>query len=152
MTRVDYRDLISGILITVVGLFVAVHAMTNLETGTIARMGPGYFPMVLGWLLAGVGVVILLLSLRTAIASKVAPAMAPRPLLAVFLALLVFSFLVERFGLVPATVALTAVAVFAERKPPLRRSVLLAIGLSIVAWLIFSVALQMNLPAFHIPG
>ena len=149
MTRVEYRDLISGVLITSVGLFVAIHAMTNLDTGTIARMGPGYFPMALGWLLSGVGIVILLMSLRGAIVNATVPKMALRPLLAVFLALLVFSFLVEPFGLVPATIALTAVAVFAERKPPLRRSVLLAIGLSLVAWLIFTVALQMSLPAFN---
>ena len=152
MARVDNRDFISGLLITVIGLFVAIHAMSNLEIGTMARMGPGYFPMALGWLLAGLGVVIFLFSLRSAIASAAPPKVAVRPLIAVFAALLVFSFLIEPFGLVPATLGLTAVAVFAERRPPLRRSVLLAIGLSIVAWLVFSVGLQMTLPAFSLPG
>ena len=152
MIRIDYRDLASGLLLIAAGLFVAIHAMTNLELGTMARMGPGYFPMVLGWLLTALGVVIALLSLRGAIVDALAPRLAFRPLLAVFCSLLIFSFLIEPFGLVPATMALTAIAVFAERKPPLRRSVLLAIGLSFVAWLIFTVALQMTLPAFHFPG
>ncbi|ASJ73275.1 tripartite tricarboxylate transporter TctB family protein [Granulosicoccus antarcticus] len=152
MTRVDNRDFISGLLIMAVGLFVAIHAMSNLNIGTMARMGPGYFPMILGWLLAGLGVVILLFSLRGVIVSVAPPALAVRPLIAVFCGLLVFSFLIEPFGLVPATIGLTAVAVFAERRPPLRRSVLLAIGLSFVAWLIFTVALQMTLPAFDFPG
>lgn len=152
MRQVDYRDLTAGLLLTGTGLFVAMHAMSNLDIGTMARMGPGYFPMALGWLLAGLGVVILLLSFRGAIVSVLAPRMAPRPLLAVFCALLVFSFLIEPFGLVPATLGLTAVAVFAERRPPLRRSILLGIGLSVVAWLVFTVALQMTLPAFDFPG
>jgi hypothetical protein len=152
MTHVDKRDLISGVLIAATGLFVAIHAMTSLEIGTLARMGPGYFPMLLGCLLAGLGFVILLFSLRGSIVSVVPARVAVRPLIAVFCSLLVFSFLIEPFGLVPATVGLTAVAVFAERKPPLRRSVLLAFGLSFVAWLVFSQALQMTLPAFDLPG
>lgn len=152
MTRVDYRDLVSGLVITAIGLFVAIYAMNNLNVGTMARMGAGYFPMALGWLLAGLGAVILLLSFRGAIVSALAPRMGLRPLMSVFGALLVFSLLIRPFGLVPATLGLTAIAVFAERKPPLRRSILLGLGLSLVAWLIFTVALQMTLPAFKLPG
>ena len=151
-TRIDYRDFISGMLLIAGGVFVAIYARANMDLGTIARMGPGYFPMVLGWLLAGLGVVIVLLSFREVIADALAPRLAFRPLAAVFGSLLVFSLMIEPFGLVPATIALTAIAVFAERKPPLRRSVMLAIGLSFVAWLIFTVALQMTLPAFNLPG
>lgn len=152
MSNIDVRDLITGLLLTAAGLFVASHAMSQLEIGTLSRMGPGYFPMALGWLLAALGLVILLSSLRGALVRLPVPVVGLRPLAAVFGSLLIFGVLVEPFGLVPATMGLTAVAVFAERKPPLRRSILLAIALSVIAWLVFSVALQMSLPAFDFPG
>ena len=48
------KDFFSGLMFALVGLAFAVGA-TNYNVGTGARMGPGYFPLMLGILLAIAG-------------------------------------------------------------------------------------------------
>ena len=53
------KDFFSGLMFTVIGVaFAGVSSTYTLGSG--ARMGPGYFPLVLGVLLAGLGIVIAL--------------------------------------------------------------------------------------------
>ena len=51
----DRLDLTGGSLMVAVGLFAALYAR-QYEFGTLARMGPGFFPQVLGWVLVVLGV------------------------------------------------------------------------------------------------
>jgi hypothetical protein len=152
MKHVDWRDLTAGSLLLALGLFVALYAGSHYRIGTAARMGPGFFPMVLGYLLAALGLVIALLGLRRAVHVLQPPPLLWRPLFSVFASILVFSLTVERLGLVPATLALTAVAALSERPLRVRRTLILAVGLALMSWLIFTLALRMTLPAFVLPG
>ncbi len=148
MRQIEYRDLIAGVLLASLGLFVALYAASHYTVGQASRMGPGFFPVALGWVLVGLGIIIALLSFRKAVHVLQPPAFALRALIAVPTAILVFSLLVNRLGLVPATMALTFIAVAAEHPYHLRRTAILAICLSLIAWLIFTVGLSMTLPAF----
>jgi hypothetical protein len=56
------KDFFSGLMFLLVGIAFAWGA-GSYSIGTGARMGPGYFPMVLGVLLAGLGLVITITSL-----------------------------------------------------------------------------------------
>ncbi|MEO8835144.1 MAG: tripartite tricarboxylate transporter TctB family protein [Caldimonas sp.] len=151
MKHFDVRDFISGALLIAVGIFVAVYAGTHYGIGQPSRMGPGFFPVALGCILAVLGLIVLLFSFRFSAHAWEVSAIAWRPLAAILAAVAVFSLLVDRFGLVPATVALTFIAALAERRFRLRRTVLLAAALALLSWLIFTVGLQMNLPAFAKP-
>ncbi len=51
------KDFFAGLMFLVVGTLFAIGA-TNYNVGNAARMGPGYFPMLLGILLAVLGVAI----------------------------------------------------------------------------------------------
>lgn len=53
------KDFFAGLMYLVVGLAFAIGAI-DYNVGTAARMGPGYFPLILGVLLALIGVVIAL--------------------------------------------------------------------------------------------
>jgi hypothetical protein len=150
--HIEIRDLIAGGVLAAFGVFVALYATHHYDIGTPSSMGPGFFPVALGWLLAGLGAVIALMSLRKTVQVLHPPPVSLRALLAIAAAILVFSLLVERLGLVPATVALTFVAVFAERPVRWRRTLLLAGGLSLLSWLVFTVGLGMTLPAFAFAG
>lgn len=152
MKTIDYRDLCAGLLLAAVGLFVALYASSNYGIGQPARMGPGFFPVMLGWILTALGTLTVLLSLRKTVQAIEPPRLALRPLLAILAAIAVFSLLVVRFGLVPAAVAMTFVASFAERPYNLKRTALLGIGLALLSWLIFTVGLNMTLPAFNLNG
>lgn len=152
MRQIDYRDLIAGLIMVGLGFLVAQYAGAHYQVGDPASMGPGFFPVTLGWVLVVLGAVIALLSFRNAAQALTPPHLAPRALIAVPAAILAFSLLVNSTGLVPATVVLTFIAVAAERPYRLRRTAVLSVVLALVAWLIFTVGLGMNLPAFAFSG
>jgi hypothetical protein len=53
----DTLDIVGGALMTAIGLFAALYAR-QYDFGTPARMGPGFFPQILGWVLALLGLLI----------------------------------------------------------------------------------------------
>lgn len=152
MTRIDIREFISGVALIAIGLFVALYAANNYRVGTLARMGAGFFPTALGWTLSGLGIVIVLLSLRRRNHILTPPPFAIRPLLAVIVAVAVFSVLVERTGLIPATLISTVIVSMADSGFTIRRALWLGASLSVLSWLVFKVGLQMPLPAFVLWG
>ena len=56
------KDFYSGLIFIVVGLFALVIGR-DYSLGTTTRMGPGYFPALLGWLLTILGAIIALRAL-----------------------------------------------------------------------------------------
>src|SRR5689334_25026208 len=57
------KDFWSGLMFIGSGLFFMIWAMSYYQMGTAVRMGPAYFPTMLGGLLAVLGVIILAESL-----------------------------------------------------------------------------------------
>lgn len=55
----DIHDIVGGLLMSAVGLFFALYG-GQYDMGTSARMGPGYFPVVLGWTLVVLGILVAL--------------------------------------------------------------------------------------------
>lgn len=148
MKNLDLRDFIGGCLLTGVGLAVSLYAGNQYEVGQASRMGPGYFPVALGVILAVLGIIIALLAFKKVPQALQPPPFRLRPLLAILAAVLAFALVVTRLGLVPATLVLVAIASRAEPNAPLDRTLILGLALSVIAWLIFVVGLQMQLPAF----
>lgn len=144
----DIRDLIAGAAIIGVGLFVAFYAPSHYEVGEAARMGPGYFPTMLGWIMAGFGLIVALLSFRKTIHVLTPPPFTPRPFLAVIAAVALFAFLILRVGLIPTTLVIVMVTSMGSNSFQWLRSLVLAVALALIAWAIFSWGLQMTLPAF----
>lgn len=58
------KDFFSGVMFTAVGVAFAWGA-TTYTVGTGARMGPGYFPLMLGIVMAVIGLIIIFTSLVT---------------------------------------------------------------------------------------
>ena len=54
------RDLWAGLMFIGFGLFFAIWALTHYQMGTAVRMGPAYFPTMLGGLLVFLGALVLL--------------------------------------------------------------------------------------------
>lgn len=148
MRTIDVRDLIAGALLMSFGVFVALYASANYNLGTLRSMGAGYFPVVLGWILAGIGAVLIISALYAAAPQVRQLSVGWRPLLAILAAVLLFSQFIETLGLVPTTVTLALVASLAGGSYRWRRSLALGVGLALISWLIFKVGLNMPLPAF----
>lgn len=146
MRRIDFGDVVGGLLLVAFGLWFAAYALEHYVYGTARRMGPGYFPAWIGFLVAGLGGVIALFGLlRTGdpICIRL------RPLLAVIAATSVFALTVERFGVVPAVVALVFTAALGESPYRLVRTMLLAVGLAVLAVVLFGWGLGIPFQPFR---
>jgi hypothetical protein len=102
------KDFWSGLMFIAFGLFFVAWAQSNYQMGTAVRMGPAYFPTVLGGLLAALGAAILLGSF--AYDGPRVPRFNLRPLLLVLLACLAYGYLMRPLGLVLSTGALVVIA------------------------------------------
>jgi hypothetical protein len=144
----DYRDLLGGLILMVVGVSVALYATANYPLGTVSRMGPGMFPTALGYLLAGLGAMI---ALPAWARSGTLPRPEWGPLLYVLVAVLIFALTVERIGLVPAIFLLTGASVLADNKVSFLGTLMLAAFLSVLAVLIFQMGLGIPVYPFVWP-
>lgn len=138
--RID-RDVLAGALFM---LFGAIGFAVGLgyPMGSAARMGPGYFPVVLSGALFLVGAYLAAKSLR---GHMPAARIAWRPALAVLAAALSFA-AVERVGLAIAAVILVLVASLAQPGWRLRREGALALALACFAVIVFRRLLGMPIP------
>ncbi len=145
----DYRDIIGGILLIVIGAWAALQAWLDSPLGTVSHMGPAMFPAGVGFLLAGMGLLVFVPALfRVGLAL---PKPDFRAFFFVLLSLAVFALTVDTFGLIPATALLTVAAVLADNKLGVIRTVVLAVVLAAIAILIFRVGLGLLLEPFKWP-
>jgi Tripartite tricarboxylate transporter TctB family len=68
----DYKDFWSGIMFMVIGI-VSLWLAQSYNMGTAARMGPGYFPAVLGGIMAFIGLIVFLTAVSFKPDAKGAP-------------------------------------------------------------------------------
>lgn len=141
----DYADIIGGALMILGGAWFTSYAL-NYNIGSLRRMGPGYFPVCIGILIAVFGLMLLLPALRR---PGTIPVPEWRPMLWICGAIFAFTITVERFGLVPATVALTVLAAMADNRPRPMTTVVLAAALSLIGVVIFTWGLGIPMPAFR---
>src|SRR6185295_10807035 len=97
------KDFWAGLMLIAVGTLAVVLAR-DYPLGTVVRMGPGYFPVVLGALLVLFGIYVLAKGLRGA--DKIEAGWSPRALIVLPLALALFGFLMDRAGFIPSLAVL----------------------------------------------
>jgi hypothetical protein len=150
------KDFFSGLLFTIVGISFAVGA-TNFTVGTASRMGPGYFPLLLGILLAVLGILITLISFRSkAPDGDPIGAIAWRPLGYILGANLAFGALLvglpsiglPAMGLIVAIYALVIIAGMARPKHSLKESLILATILAVGSYVGFVYLLNLQFPVW----
>lgn len=148
MFEKDYRDIIGGGLMILLGASVVLYGMATLPLGTPQRMGPGFFPV-------GVGGILTLLGAGIFVPALFRPgtldAMEWRPLVAITLSLIAFGLVVPMFGLIPAITALVAISTLAQEKIRLLSIAAIAASLSLLSYLIFNLGLGLTLPMVRWP-
>ena len=103
----DKKDFNAGILYIVLGGFFALFAQ-NYPMGTAVRMGPAYFPTFLGWLLAVLGLIVLV---RSFFVHGEEPSPTHwRPLGLLLLSVVLFGILLDHAGMIVASFALMFIA------------------------------------------
>ncbi|MCM0018778.1 MAG: tripartite tricarboxylate transporter TctB family protein [Tagaea sp.] len=140
------RDVWAGALYVAIAV-AAFWIARDYRLGTAARMGSGYFPMLVAGVLLAIGVASILRGLLRPGAQVLA--LAVRPVLFVTGACVAFALLLERAGFVPALAALCAIAAFADRdfRPAWRKLAILA-GFVGACALVFVVGLGLPVKPF----
>ena len=137
------KDLLAGAVFVGFGLAFAVTSSTY-EVGTPLRMGPGFFPLVLGAILVVLGVLIAVTGLVAADGADIGT-VPWRALVLLLAAVLLFGFTVRGIGLVPALFLAVLLAAFAGRGVRPVQAVVIAVSLTALSVLIFVYALQLRL-------
>ncbi|MEY4345174.1 MAG: hypothetical protein RL032_1006 [Pseudomonadota bacterium] len=150
------KDFFSGLMFTCVGVAFAWGASTY-TIGNGARMGPGYFPLMLGILLAVLGSVITFKALvvETIDGEKVG-SFAWKPLTFIILSNLVFgacigglpSIGLPPLGLILGIVALTFISALAGEEFNFKEVTILSIILALMSYVAFVVLLKLQFPVW----
>ena len=150
------KDFFSGLMFMAVGIAFAWGA-TTYKVGDGARMGPGYFPLMLGVLLAILGAVITFKAMvvETEGGDRIC-AWAWKPLFFIITANLVFGVLLgglpsiklPAMGLIVGIYALTFIAANAGEEFKFKEVLILATVLAIISYLAFIVLLKLQFPVW----
>ncbi|BBH68815.1 membrane protein [Actinoplanes sp. OR16] len=136
-------DLLAGGIFTVIGGAFVAGSLSH-DRGTLLRMGPGFFPLVVGVIVAVLGLAIMFQN------SGVAFGAIPwRAVILIVAAVGFFGYFVRRLGFVPTSFVTALLTALAEPRWVAARPVralVVAAGLTVAATLIFVVGLRLRIP------
>lgn len=139
------KDFLAGLMFIGVGGGAMLMAR-DYPFGSALRMGPGYFPTVLGAIVAVLGVWVLIQGLLKQ--QPVTRTWSLRALIVLPLTALVFGFMMEVAGFIPALVVLAVMSAFASPEFKVVEQGLLAIGLTVLSVGLFIYGLGLPYPLF----
>jgi putative tricarboxylic transport membrane protein len=141
------KDVLSGLMFIAFAL-LGLWLSRNYPVGTAVRMGTGYVPRLLCWILLLLGGVILIMGLRAADAEDAPPPLRWRPLVLIPTALVAFALTIERLGIVIAGLLLIGIGALGGREMrPLEVAAAAAV-LVFFTWAIFIWALGLPIPVW----
>jgi hypothetical protein len=138
------KDFWSGLMFIAFGLFFLIWGVTHYQMGTAVRMGPAYFPAVLGGLLAVLGIAVLANGLVTA--GPPVPKMYFRPVFFITLGVVLYGYLMKPLGLLLATGALVYVSAYGGHEFKWKEATILFVILAAFSWLVFVKGLTLPFP------
>ncbi len=144
------KDFWAGLMFCAIGLFFVIVAH-HYRMGSAKSMGPGYFPTMLGGLMAVLGAVVFFRSF--VVRGERVKAMSFRPLFLIVLSLLVFGCLLKTIGMVLALAFLVIVSELAGHEFRLKEVIILSAGLIVFSVLAFVKGLGLPFPLWpRFPG
>jgi putative tricarboxylic transport membrane protein len=137
------KDFWSGIVFIAFGVGAIVIG-SNYTLGSAARMGPGYFPRILGILLITLGAILALRSLR--LRGEKLPTWKWRPTLIVLGSVVVFGLILNYAGLVLSTIFLIVASSAASTEFRPREALVSGILFAALCLGVFVYALKLQIP------
>ena len=138
------KDLLAGLMFCAFGVGAAVVAR-DYNFGSLSRMGSGFFPIVIGLGIAMLGSIITARALLKPESSEPIGVLELKPVFFVSVAIIVFGFLVDDWGLIAALVALIVLARFAGHEGSPLEVAIMVVVLTAIAIAIFVYALSIRL-------
>jgi hypothetical protein len=139
------QDFGAAAVFILIGL-AGIYFGSDLTMGTAGRMGPGYFPRLLSWLIIAVGLFVGFKSFTID-----GPPIEPpryRPMFFVLLSVVIFGYLMAYVGLAITAIVSVLIAAYARERPNLTEMLIFGVGLSLATIVIFVYGLGQPLPAW----
>jgi len=143
------KDFWAGLMFVAFGAGMATIAMINYQMGSAVRMGPAYFPAVLGALLALLGLILLARSF--ALKGEKVPRFHFRPLLLILAAVLAFGYTLKPLGLFGATLLLVFIGAYGGHEFKWKEVSILFVVLFVFSVLVFVKGLTLPFPICPAP-
>jgi hypothetical protein len=137
------KDFWSGIMFLAFAA-TAMIAAHGYSLGSAGKMGPGYFPMMLGGALALIGIILVARSL--VVTGEAVSHVHIVPLGIITVGVVLFGVMLEPLGLIAALVVVTLVAAYAGRESHPLEAAALACALAAFCVGVFVMALRLPLP------
>ncbi len=137
------KDFWAGLMFISFGLFFLI-ASGNYQMGSAVRMGPAYFPTVLGGLMAILGAVVFVQSLI--FDGEKVPKLSFKPIFFISLSLVLFGYLLKPLGFVLSLVVLVFVSAFGGHEFKAKEVGILTVVLVICSVLVFVKGLTLPFP------
>ncbi|MFI7615564.1 tripartite tricarboxylate transporter TctB family protein [Nonomuraea terrae] len=142
--RRSFPDVLAGgMFVLIGGAFVA--GSLGYELGTPLRMGPGAFPLLVGLILAALGLAIVVKGLVAGEMISFGP-IPWRAVGVIVLAVVFFGFTVRGLGFVPTSAVTALLTTLASTRVRPLTALAVAAGLTVAGTLIFVVGLQLQIP------
>ena len=141
--RFSPQDVLGGLAMIALGA-LALWLIQDLAVGHAQRMGPGYLPRLLAWMVIGGGVIVAGQGLLTHGGSRLVQWQIRGPFF-VLGALILFGVTVRVLGIAPSSFLAVTFGSFASREARLVEAALYGAGLSLFCSLLFKVGLGLPL-------
>jgi hypothetical protein len=138
------KDVLSGLMFCAFGLG-AVVVSRDYNFGSLGRMGAGFFPTVVGLIIAALGAVIIAQAVLKPDSSEQVDRIGLRPVFFLSVAIVLFGILISDFGLIASLIALIVVARFAGHEGSSLEVMTMVAVLTVVAIAVFVYALNIQL-------
>jgi Tripartite tricarboxylate transporter TctB family len=142
--RRSLPDLLAGGIFVLIGGAFVVGSLSY-ELGTPLRMGPGYFPLLVGAIVVALGLAVIVKGLIAGEVISFGP-IPWRAVAVITLALVFFGLTVRRLGFVPTSAVTALLTTLASRRIRPLTAVAVTVGLTVASTLIFIVGLQLRIP------
>ena len=139
----NHRDFWAGVLFIVTGILFMILSR-QYQLGTAAKMGPGYFPTILGGLMAFLGLMVLLPSFKGPVVKI--NRIELRMILLVLFAVAVYALTLPKLGFIVALFLLILISSTASHEFNLKTTLISSVVLLVFSWLVFVKGLELQFP------
>ncbi len=147
----NQKDFWSGVMFILIGILFIIWSM-DYQFGTASRMGPGYFPTVLGGLQVMFGIAVMWPSFKGP--DVRVTAFGWRGILVILGAVTLYALLLPHVGFVAALTALIIASSMASKEFTWPATLISVVVLGILSYLVFVVGLELQFtvwPDFIVP-
>lgn len=141
----NHRDFWSGVLFVVTGVLFMVLSR-QYQLGTAAKMGPGYFPTILGGLMAVLGLMIMAPAFAKKGPEVKVDKMDFKSIVLVLVAVAVYAATLPTLGFIVSIVLLILISSFASHEFNLKTTLLSTVVLLVFSWAVFVKGLELQFP------